>query len=223
MEGGRLSGSRLVRLGLHAGWVAGAVFAVALAWMGAVVPGYDHAHMPVSFLGMRGVAQAQCWNIAGFIVPGLLVACFALSLQAPLRRDGAGALARIGTWLLLISGLAFAGNGVFAYDLAEPDGMASKLHVAMLTIALLGFLPAALLLALGLRRRPAWRALAAGGTWLALATLLSVMQRMGDWLPLLHDNPGHAQRVTLALYFLWLALASQVALRSGRDRGDMPG
>lgn len=214
-----MNGSRLMRTGLHAGWIAGVVFAVALSWLGAVVPGYEHARMPVSFLGMRGVALAQHWNIAGFIVPGLLVACFALSLQAPLRRDGAGALARIGTWLLLISGLAFAGNGVFAYDLAEPDGMASKLHVAMLTTALLGFLPSALLLALGLRCRPAWRALVTGGALLALATLLSVTQRMGDWLPLLRDNPGYAQRVTLALYFLWLGLASLVALRSGRARG----
>ena len=208
-----MSGSRPVRLGLHAGWVAGAVFAVALSWLGAVVPGYDHAHMPVSFLGMRGVAQAQCWNIAGFIVPGLLVACFALSLQAPLRRDGAGALARIGTWLLLISGLAFAGNGVFAYDLAEPDGMASKLHVAMLTIALLGFLPATAMFAAALRRVAGWRLLSTAGLLLGLATLLSVLQRMADVVPGLQDHPGYAQRVTLALYFLWLALAARVALR----------
>jgi hypothetical membrane protein len=214
-----MNGSRLARMGMHAGWVAGMVFAVALLWLGAVVPGYEHAHMPVSFLGMRGVALAPCWNVAGFIVPGLLVAWFALSLQPPLGRDGTGAQARIGTWLLLISGLAFAGNGVFAYDLAEPDGMASKLHVAMLTIALLGFLPSASLLALALRRRPAWRALVVGGALVALATLASVMQRMGDWLPLLRDNPGYAQRVTLALYFLWLALASRVALRSGAARG----
>ena len=213
-----MNGSRLIRTGLHAGWGAGVVFAVALSWLGAVVPGYEHARMPVSFLGMRGVALAHCWNVAGFILPGLLVACFALSLQAPLRRAGAGALARIGTWLLLISGLAFAGNGVFAYDLAEPDGTASKLHVAMLTIALLGFLPSALLLALGLRRRPAWRVLVTGGALLASATLLSVLQRMGDWLPLLGDNPGYAQRVTLALYFLWLALAALVALHSGPAR-----
>lgn len=217
-----MNGLRVRRFGLHAGWLAGAVFAVVLLWLGATVPGYEHAHMPVSFLGMHGVPMAACWNIAGFIAPGLLVAWFALSLLAPLGRDGAGAMARIGVWLLLISGLAFAGNGVFAYDLAEPDGMASKLHVAMLTIALLGFLPSALLLALGLRRRPAWRALVAGGTLLALATLLSVVQRMGDWLPLLRDNPGYAQRVTLALYFLWLALASLVALRSDCKRADRP-
>jgi hypothetical membrane protein len=214
-----MSGLRLERMGLHAGWLAGAVFAVALSWLGASVPGYEHAHMPVGFLGMRGVPLAAYWNVVGFIVPGLLVAWFALSLLAPLQRDGAGMLARIGVWLLLISGLAFAGNGVFAYDLAEPDGPASKLHVAMLTIVLLGFLPSTLLLALGLRRHPAWRALVVCGPLLALAVLLSVAQRMGELVPLLQGNPGYAQRITLALYFLWLALASVVALRSGQSRG----
>jgi hypothetical membrane protein len=214
-----MSGLRLERMGLHAGWLAGAVFAVALSWLGASVPGYEHAHMPVGFLGMRGVPLAAYWNVIGFIVPGVLVAWFALSLLAPLQRDGAGMLARIGVWLLLISGLAFAGNGVFAYDLAEPDGPASKLHVAMLTIVLLGFLPSTLLLALGLRRHPAWRALVVCGPLLALAVLLSVAQRMGELVPLVQGNPGYAQRITLALYFLWLALASVVALRSGQSRG----
>jgi hypothetical protein len=178
--------------------------------------------MPVGFLGMRGVPMAAYWNSAGFIVPGMLVAWFALSLLAPLQRDGAGMLARIGVWLLLISGVAFAGNGVFAYDLAEPDGPASKLHVAMLTIALLAFLPAALSLALGLRVRPRWRTLVGPGLLLALALLLSVAQRMADLVPMLQGNPGYAQRITLALYFLWLALASWVALRSGRERAGRP-
>jgi hypothetical protein len=41
---------------------------------------------------------------------------------------------------------------------------------------------------------------------------------MGELMPLLQGNPGYAQRVTLALYFMWLALASRVALRSDRRR-----
>jgi hypothetical membrane protein len=206
------------RMGLHSGWLAGTVFTVALLWLGANAPGHEHAHMPVSFLGMHGAPMAAYWNIAGFVLPGVLVAWFALSLLAPLQRDGAGMPARIGAWLLLISGLAFAGNGVFAYDLSEPDGPASKLHVAMLTIAMLGFLPSTLLLALGLRRRPAWRPLVVCGPLLALAAVWSLAQPMGELMPLLQGNPGYAQRVTLALYFMWLALASRVALRSDRRR-----
>lgn len=210
---------RIGHLGLHAGWLAGAIFAAALLGLGAVVPGYEHARMPIGFLGMRGVPAAAYWNVAGFIVPGLLVAGFALALLAPLQRDGAGSTARIGVWLLLFSGLAFAGDGVIAYDLAAPDGAASKLHVALLTVALLAFLPATLALALGLRGRPQWRPLAGPGLLLALATLASVLQPMTDAVPVLQGHPGYAQRVTLAWYFLWLALAARTALRSGSRRG----
>lgn len=218
MEAGRVRRWRSGQLGLHAGWLAGALFAAALLGLGAAVPGYEHARMPIGFLGMRGVPVAAYWNIAGFIVPGLLVAGFALALLAPLQRDGAGMAARIGVWLLSFSGLAFAGDGVFAYDLAVPDGAASKLHVALLMVALLAFLPATLALALGLRGRPQWRPLAGPGLLLALATLASVLPPVADAVPVLQDHPGHGQRVALAGYFLWLALAARTALRSGRRR-----
>jgi hypothetical protein len=56
------------------------------------------------------------------------------------------------------------------------------------------------------------------GPLLALAAVWSLAPRMGELMPLLQGNPGYAQRVTLALYFLWLALASLVALRSDRRR-----
>jgi hypothetical protein len=86
----------------------------------------------------------------------------------------------------------------------------------MLTLALLGFLPATALLAVGMRRMRGWRALATLGPLLGLATLLSVMQRMIDLVPALQGQPGYAQRITLALYFLWLALAAVASLRRTR-------
>ena len=113
------------RPGLHAGWLAGVVFTVALAVVAAITPGYEHAHQPVSFLGMHGAPFALSWNLFGFGLPGLLVACFALSLQAALAHRGVGAVARIGTWLLLISGVAFAGlrpQGVHTYPGSYPPG-----------------------------------------------------------------------------------------------------
>jgi hypothetical membrane protein len=209
-----MTGMDLRRAGLHAGWIAGALFALSLLAVAAATPGYEHAHQPVSFLGMRGAQWAGWWNVLGFGLPGLLVAWFALALQPPLRMAGTGSVARIGTWLLLVSGLAFAGNGLFPFDPREPDGLSTKLHVTMLTLALLGFLPATAVLAAALRRIAGWRVLSSAGLLLGVATLLSVLQRITDVVPGLQDNPGYAQRLTLALYFLWLALAARVALRA---------
>lgn len=204
------------RFGLHCGWLAGVVFVVALLAIGALTSGYSHAHHPVGFLGMAGAPLAGWWNVSGFLVPGMLVVVFALSLLQPLQRAQARMAARIGIWLLAIAGLAFAGNGVFGFDPSDPGGMGSKLHVAMLTLALLGFLPAALAMALGLRCCHGWRVLVLAGPVIVLATLASVMQRVLDAVPVLATNPGYAQRVTLVLFFAWLGLAAMVALRASR-------
>ncbi len=206
------------RPGLHCGWLAGAIFLVALLVIGLLTPGYSHAHQPVSFLGMAGAPLAGWWNVFGFIVPGVLIVVFALSLQRPLQCTHARRPARIGLWMLLIAGLAFAGNGVFAFDPSDPGGISTRLHVTMLTLALLGFLPATLALALGLRGCRGWRALVTAGPLIALATMASVMQRMLDVVPVLAANPGYAQRVTLALFFGWMAMAAVVASRVPRAR-----
>lgn len=198
---------------LHAGWLAGALFLLALWVVAGATPGYQHAYQAVSELGVVGATHAPWWNVLGFIVPGMLVALFAHALAMTLRGDGIGATGRIALWLLGFSGLAFAGNGIWPYDLARPDDRASQLHVASLTLALVAFLPAAGLMAFALRRRRAWRPLVVFGPALALLTIASVADRAGNFVPALQGVPGFGQRLTLALYFAWMALASWVALR----------
>ena len=205
---------------LHAGWLAAALFALALLVMGAATPGYVHADAAISNLGAAGAPHARWWNLLGFVVPGLLVALFAYALAMAMRDEGIGAAGRIGLWLLCFSGLAFAGNGIWPYDLARPFERASQLHVAMLTLAMVAYLPAAVLVAVGLRGRNDWRALVAVGPVLALLTLASIADRAGNFIPMLEGTPGYGQRITLALYFGWMVLASWVALR--RPRGGRP-
>lgn len=218
----RFTESPLAASALHAGWLAGAVFAVALLALGAVTPGYTHAQHVVSLLGADGMAYASAWNALGFVLPGLLVVVFAYALFVAMQRDGMGFAGRIGLWLLLFSGLAFAGNGVFAYDLQQPDARAAQLHVAMLTLTLLAFLPGVLLLALGARRRHGWRVLVWIGPLIALAMVINVMQLPGEFVPALKASPGYAQRLTLALYFGWFAVAAWMALRHCRARAPQP-
>lgn len=205
---------------LHAGWLAAALFVLALLAMGAATPGYVHADEAVSNLGAVGAPHARWWNLLGFVVPGLLIALFAYALAMTMRDDGIGAAGRIGLWLLCFSGLAFAGGGIWAYDLTRPFERASQLHVAMLTLTMVAFLPAAALVAVGLRGRSNWRALVSVGPVLALLTAASIADRAGNFIPMLETTPGYGQRITLALYFAWMVLASWVALR--RPQGGRP-
>ena len=207
-----------VRLGLHAGWVAGACFAVALAVLGGDHPGYLAAQHPLGDLGAVQARGALLWNLCGFMLPGLLLFAFALALEAVMQRDGAGRGGRIGTGLLMLSALAFAAQGLLPFDLDDPDALASQRHVSALVLALLGLMAGAVLIAASLKSRRGWRAVVLVGASLAIVLLLFLVWPPQEILPLLHGRPGYAQRLILAIYFTWFALAAWAALRRARSR-----
>jgi hypothetical protein len=210
----RLRGAvlRVDRPALHAGWIAGVVFLAALAGFGAALAGYAQALHPVDLLGARGVQHAPAWNALGYAVPGLLVAVFAIALQRPLAVAGVGAAGRIGGWLLMLSGLAFAAQGLLPLDPRLLDGADSKAHVAAGMLSLLAWLPSALLLPLALRGRATWRAARVAGPLLAAAAIACLALPSPAW-DAIGAGPGIAQRLGLCAQFAWPALAAFCALR----------
>lgn len=200
---------------LHAGWLASLWFGVAV-WVAGVRDGYAPALRAVGDLGAMGAPDAMLFNLVGFIVPGVLLLVFAWALEGAMARDGSGRGGRLGTGLLMISALAFAAQGVFAFDLAEPDGAASQLHASALAFALLGLMAGAIFIAASLRRAPGWRGLSMLGPALAAMLLLFLAQPPQAWLPMLEGRIGHAQRLVFGVYFLWFVLASVIALTRKR-------
>jgi hypothetical protein len=200
------------RFGLHAGWLAGAVFLAALAGFGAALPGFVQAVHPVDLLGARGVPRVAAWNALGYAVPGALVAAFAIALQRPLAATGVGAAGRIGGWLLMLSGVAFAAQGLLPLDPRLLDGADSKLHVAAGMLSLVAWLPSALLLPLALRGRAAWRPAAIGGPLLAALAIACLALPPDAWSGIA-GGPGTVQRLGVCAQFAWPALAAFCALR----------
>jgi hypothetical protein len=207
------------RWALHAGWLSGAAFAVALVGFGSLLPGYSQALHPVDVLGAAGVANAAAWNLIGVALPGLLLAAFAIALQRPLQALDVGAAGRIGGWLLMLSGFAFAAGAVWSLRLELLDGPESKLHVATSMLAWLGWLPSVVLLAWALRRQTGWRRLAITGPLLALAGIACLGLPLQQWLPALEGRGGAVQRIGLLLYFAWPALLAWRALSRGAASG----
>jgi hypothetical protein len=204
---------------LHAGWLSGAAFATALLGFGSLLPGYSQALHPVDVLGAGGVANAAAWNLVGVALPGLLLAAFAIVLQRPLHALDVGSTGRIGGWLLMLSGFAFAAGAALPLRLDQLDGPESKLHVATSMLAWLAWLPSTTLLAWALRRRPGWRRLAIAGTLLALAGIACLGLPLQQWLPALEGRGGAVQRIGLLLYFAWPALLAWRALSRGGASG----
>jgi hypothetical protein len=200
------------RLALHAGWLAGVVFAVALVGFGAALADYAQASQPVDLLGARGVAHAAGWDALGYALPGLLVAAFAIALQRPLAAAGVGAAGRIGSWLLMFSGLAFAAQALAPLDLRLLDGADTKAHVAAGMLSLVAWLPSALLLPLALRRRAGWRIAVVAGPLLAAVAIACLALPPQAW-EAVGAGPGVAQRLGISAQFAWPALAAFCALR----------
>ncbi len=200
------------RIALHAGWLAAVLFLAALGGLGATLPGFSQSLQAVDLLGARGVPHAAAWNALGYALPGLLVAVFAVALQRPLARAGVGATGRIGGWLLMFSGLAFAAQGVLPLDLRLLDGADSKAHVAAAMLSLVAWLPSALLLPLALRGRVAWRVAVVAGPLLVAVAICCLGLPPQAWEGM-GAGPGFAQRLGLCAQFAWPALAAFCALR----------
>ena len=200
------------RFALHAGWLAGVAFLAALLGFGATLPGFSQALQPVDLLGARGVEHAPGWNTLGYALPGLLIAAFAIALQRPLAAAGVGATGRIGGWLLMLSGLAFAAQGLLPLDPRLLDGADSKAHIAAGMLSLVAWLPSALLLPLALRGRSGWRLAVVAGPLLAALAIACLALPPQAW-DVVDAGPGAVQRLGFCAQFAWPALAAFCALR----------
>lgn len=208
--------SRWTRPAMHAGWLAGACFAVAVLVLGAAGGGFDAARQPLGDLGALNVSGASLWNVFGFIVPGVLLLIFSLGLETVMRHDEARRGGRLGTGLLMVSALAFAAQGIFPFDMDEPHAMASQWHVSALVFALLALMAGAAFISASLKSRPSWRVLVVLGPAFAALLLLFLVHPPQQLFPMLEGRPGYAHRVIFAAYFCWFALAAAVGLHRGR-------
>lgn len=198
-----------------AGLLAGPWFAVALLAFAARVPEYRHALHPPALLGASGMPDALAWNLLGFLVPGVLAAIALQALHGALRAAGQGSLARIGATVLLLSALAFAGQGMLPLRLGQAiDAGAARLHVMLWMAWWLSALAGWVLLAVGMRRR---RALVAV-TLLAAIGMGIALHAQSVPLP-----GGMRERIALAAWFGWIALASAGLLRLSRSAASSPG
>ena len=186
----------------HAGWVAAACCVAAMLGFAAALPEFSHAQHPLGLLGAAGIPRAVLFNVLGFVVPGLLAAWVFVRLRSRLP-VGAARWAGIGCWLLALSALAFAAQGVWRLDPSDLDGPISQRHATMWLLWWLVFAAGALVLGLGLLHERMWRGVA---VTLVIACAIVVLLNVFP----MFAGPV-AQRVVL---LVWLACVI-VASRSG--------
>lgn len=215
-----LSGAIAAATG-NAAALAALLAATAAVAFAAPFDGYSHLHHPLALLGAAPLPHATAFNLAMFVVPGLLVAWTALRLRAALAvaSTPAGAastrwLPAIGAQLMLISALAFAAQGLLPLDASDLDGPRSGRHASAWMVWWIASAAGGVLLATGLRKD--WPVLAA--TSLLAAALLPVFALA---LPQLIPA-GVAQRLAFALWFAWAIHAGHHARRHAVARQVHP-
>ena len=186
------------------GLLAPVLFVAAIGLFGAMHPGYSHLTKAVSELGARGAPHALAWNVIGFVGVGTMIVVFAWGL-----------FRSTGSWSALgwvsISGIGFAASGVFPADMNDLASPLSRLHMMASFLSFGAFLAGAFMLSWRLARRPGWRPAAVASGIIGMLAFVTMPLRELD-VP-----PGLAQRITFALYFMWIAVLALALWRSGRS------
>lgn len=206
------------KLGGTSGIAAFVIFWMSLFAFAASRTDYSHLHKAVSELGVLGAPHALAWNLIGFIVPGLLLALFGAGLAITI--DGRrGAL----WWLLVLSGLCFAGAGVVPGEMRNGSPMMESPmtlgHLVFANLAPLLWAIAAFLVIRRVKKNSSLK------PFVNLATVYAVVCVGGFVLvivasaaiPDLRHMPGLVQRFCFAFYLGW-SLIMSFHLRSAVPR-----
>ncbi len=164
----------------HAGTLAALLCVGAVAGFAAALDEYSHLQHPVGLLGAIGMPDAGVFNLLAFVVPGVVGALLAVRLRSRLPH-GARWPARIGCWMLAVSGVAFAAHGVLPLDVNALDGPVSQRHATAWLLWWVAFVPAAAALSAGLADRPGWRGFAWVQATLGVLVLLMVLVPTPWW------------------------------------------
>lgn len=178
------------------------LFASALLAFGALLQGYSQVHYPVAVLGAKGVPNAWAFNVAAFVLPGMLAGVAAMDLRQRLPRD-AGWPLRVGAQLAFLSALGFIALGLLPLDPMDLHNHASSLHATAWMLWWVAFVPAAMLIAYGLRGRGGWRLLAHASVAAALLVLATALFTV-DLMP-----AGLSQRLGFAAWLAWMCVAAR--------------
>lgn len=209
------------RMAGGSGIAAFATFWIALFAFAASRTDYSHLHKAVSELGVLGAPHALAWNLIGFIVPGLLLTLFGAGLATAI--DG-----RRGTlwWLLVLSGLCFAGTGIVPAEMHDGSPMMESLltlgHLLFANLAPAFWAIASFLVIRRVKKNPIWKPFATLATVYAVVCvggfLFSIVASAA--IPDLAHMPGLVQRFCFAFYLGW-SLVMSFQLRAAVPRARL--
>jgi len=200
---------------LLAGIAAPLIYAAIVAYGAALTPGYTHVANAISELTQPGAPGKELLDPL-FAFYNVLILIFALGLHGAFRQRGID-LARGCSVAIAATGLAGLLMWAFPQDPVGSPATATGIgHIVLASVESLGSLFAILLMAMSLRRHPAWR-----GFVLYCYATLAVVAVSGVAAALAaatrSNFMGLVERVTIGFFLLWV-LATGLTLLLGGGR-----
>jgi hypothetical protein len=192
-----------------AGIVAPVLWAFVFVYIGSLRPEYSHYRHYISELAARGTPTQHLMQVAGFLLPGLMVVEFGLLVGLAARTKLAGA----GGALLIVSGIARIAAGLFPPDpccAPMPPSFSEHLHNAaggayVLTMGAAVFVWCVV-------TEPTFRTRAHWFRWYSLATFAAAIT-LPLWLIRFGSDPANVglfQRASFGVLNLWLLVFAVV-------------
>lgn len=157
---------------------------------------------PLHLLGPGMAGLAPWFDGVSFVLPGALLLSFALAVRVALPT---GWSAGVYASLLMIAAIAFALIGLLPFEPEDAEGARSRLHSAVVMVAILAMLASLPLAAFAVGRRT-------GGAWSPLLSIAIALALAASIALPIHP-PTLAQRFLLGLFFAGPASLSIWALR----------
>jgi hypothetical protein len=193
------------------GAVALALHLVAVVVFALLLDGYSHREFPLALLGAQGVPRALAFNLCAFVLPGMLATMAMWRLRSALP-EGARWAARVGAQLMVLSGLAFAAQGLLPLDPGDVGAASNAVHALAWTVWWIACTSGAALLAWTAPVRRL-RAIA------AIAALAVPLLALPPWPGAL---AAFAPRAAFVAWLLWVALAPRLNRASASGPGSSP-
>jgi len=180
------------------GIIAPFIFAIMVIIAGLLRPDYSHLTNFVSELGAVGAPNAIMQRL-NFVLVGILIVAFTFGLH---RGIGEGEGSIIGPLLIAVFGLSSVVSGIFSTDPIQPGSFSDIMHIMSSTIGGIAAIFAFFFISERLEQDTLWRRYRYFSIVIAFVAI--VVSVVGVGLLGVLGAPGLAQRLFMAVLFLWI-------------------
>jgi hypothetical membrane protein len=156
-------------------------------------PEYSFLTKAISELGSLDAPNLWMWNVAGYIIPGLLIVIYSYGLFQKMATN------RLPMVAFMLSGVLMALSGIFPGDFENRTSITMLLHTIGSFGSYVCFLIAAFTSSNQMRKSEYWKKTIKPTLFFTYATIL-----FGAWPFIFPNMPGVGQRLVFLFYLLWI-------------------